>query len=182
MAPDLSTPSFQTSPPCARQPQRTTIQDVPLPTGELVLFRYAFPDDVRARVGHSGIRLSLKTGYLREAIPIAAVLANALKLTLSGDCMLTYHEIRSHLHRLLQKLLMRDAQQFGSRNISFPELGLEITSAELYASTAFLYKKKIADESLLLELADRCVPRLIEKGVFTLEEVTDDILLLKYQG
>ena len=111
MAPDLSTPSFQTFPTLARtSPRERQYGTYLYQRRSLYYFRYAFPDDVRARVGHNGIRPSLKTGYLREARHIAAVLANALKLTLSGDCMLTYHEIRSRLHRLLQKLLMRDAQ------------------------------------------------------------------------
>ncbi len=63
--------------------------------------------------------------------------------------MLTYHEIRSHMHKLLQDLLMRDAQQLGSRNISIPELDLEITPEELYSHTIHMYKQKIADEGLL---------------------------------
>ena len=140
----------------------------------LYYFRLIFPDDVKSKLGCSEIRLSLKTGYLREAKRYATILTGALKMALSGDFMLTYHEIRSRMHRLLQDLLMKDAQQLGSRNISFPELELEITPAELYSHTVHLYKQKIADESLLRELADRCVPRLIEKGIFSAEEVTDD--------
>lgn len=142
--------------------------------GNLYYFRYAFPSAIKARLGYSELRVSLKTGYIREAKRLAAVLAGDLKMTLSGDFMLTYQEIRARMHRLLQDLLLRDGQQLGSRAINFPELDLEITPAELHASIINLYKRTMADESLLLALADRCIPRLIEKGVFAEEEVTGE--------
>lgn len=41
--------------------------------GNLYYFRLIFPDDVKAQVGNSEIRLSLKTGYLWEAKRYAAV-------------------------------------------------------------------------------------------------------------
>ena len=146
--------------------------------GNLYYFRLIFPDDVKAQVGNSEIRLSLKTGYLREAKRYAAILTGALKMALSGDCMLTYHEIRSRMHRLLQDLLMRDAQEFGSYHISLPKINLEITPTELYSGDIKLLQRTIADESLLRIMADRCIPGLIKKGIFSSDEVTDDNKLL----
>lgn len=146
--------------------------------GNLYYFRYTFPDAIKTKVGRAEFRISLKTAYLREAKHLAAALLGALKIVLTGDFMLTYQEIRSRIHRLLQEMLLRDGQQFGPRGVSIPELDLEISPVELYTSTLDLYRRTIADESLLLQLADSCVPQLIKKGLFTQEEVTEDNKIL----
>lgn len=78
----------------------------------------------------------------------------------------------------MQEMLLRDGQQFGPRGVNIPELDLEISPMELYTSTLNLYRRTMADESLLLELAERCVPQLIKKGLFTQEEVTEDNKIL----
>ena len=72
--------------------------------GNLYYFRYAFPKACRDLLGHAEIRISLKTGYVREARHRASGLY-ALLLKLIGGGLLDYQEIRSQLVQWLACLL-----------------------------------------------------------------------------
>jgi integrase len=84
------------------------------------------------KLGCDEIRLSLKTGYFREAKRLATVLSGALKMALSGDHMLSsYQKIRSRMDRLLQDFTIRDTQPLDSPSIKIPEWDLNITLHEI---------------------------------------------------
>ncbi|MBG0789925.1 MAG: site-specific integrase [Desulfovibrionaceae bacterium] len=71
-------------------------------------FRYVFTPPERQQVGYSEIRLSLRTGYKRQAQEYARVLYGNLKEELIANSTLDYSTLKKRLTTLLQKLMGND--------------------------------------------------------------------------
>ncbi|WP_368482910.1 DUF6538 domain-containing protein [Desulfovibrio sp. DV] len=81
--------------PEGRSIRRSSPTD-PCLEGNLYPFRYAFPTAYRDLLGHAEIRISLQTGYVREARHRASGLY-AMLLKLIGGGVLDYQELRAQL-------------------------------------------------------------------------------------
>lgn len=75
--------------------------------GNLFYFRYAFPKIYRDRLGHAEIRMSLETGYVREARVRAVSMCSRLRILL-GSGVMDYQELRQQLKEWLLQLLAKD--------------------------------------------------------------------------
>ena len=168
--------------------------------GNLYYFRYAFPKACRDLLGHAEIRISLKTGYVREARHRASGLY-VLLLKLIGGGLLDYQEIRSQLVQWLACLLEEpDKQPISQKEIRerlngylrallekddmnvHPRKGvsgpdIELTAAQLLASNASLLSRLVENPDSLVKSVTECIPVLISEGVFKPEEISNENVL-----
>ena len=68
-------------------------------------FRFAFPLVLKKRLGYSEIRISLRTGYRRQALNHGQVLYGNLREMLMSNPELDYSTIKTRLNDLLMKLM-----------------------------------------------------------------------------
>lgn len=98
--------------------------------------------------------------------------------------MLSYQEIRNRLRGLLRKLLETEARKFGTTVMKFDEFGESLTLADRHNIAVGTYRRdfnsgdEFANRQSLQALAERCIPRLVEEGIFTESEITDETRLL----
>ena len=136
-------------------------------------FRYALSAQWQELLQHAEIRISLRTSYRRPAKARALLLFAELTIILAGGQMITYQEIRRRLNILLQRFLAADAERFQPRTINFSEAGLELTPESLHAGMRWMYKRMYGPKESFEQLADRCIPALIEQGIFTADEISE---------
>jgi hypothetical protein len=71
---------------------------------KIYYFRYALPKTQRALLGQMEIRLSLKTGYIREATFRSSLLHGLLSTLLENETVLSINEIKTRLNHLLLQM------------------------------------------------------------------------------
>ena len=168
--------------------------------GNLYYFRYAFPKACRDLLGHAEIRISLQTGYVREARHRASGLY-AMLLKLIGGGVMDYQElrgqlaqwlaelldepdkkpisqkvIRERLNGYLRALLEKDDIQIHPRTgVSGP--GINLTSGQLSACYANMLTRLVDNPESLVDSAVDCIPHLIDEGVFKPEEISTENVL-----
>ena len=179
--------------------------------GTLYYFRYTFPSRLQAQLGRTGIRLSLRTGHLRLAKRLAAVLYAEIQIILLSGTMLSYQEIHRRMNRLLQIITTRKLSQLGaqagdgaqdaaiearecrsqSEYYGFREtfgIALDLLLPEVFKPrksdvgpdehVSAIFSRWANDPAELRNFAEKCIPSLLEGGVFLPEEITPDNRLL----
>lgn len=73
--------------------------------GTIYYFRYAFSKDLRERLEHTEIRISLRTGFVYQAKKLATHLGAHLEYMLMAEEQKSYKEIRRELASKLEELL-----------------------------------------------------------------------------
>lgn len=168
--------------------------------GNLYYFRYAFPKAYRDLLGRAEIRISLQTGYVREARHRASGLY-ALLLNLVGGGLLDYQELRMQLKQWLIRLLdepnkksisqqdirerlngyLRVLLEQDDYNVQPREgvhgPGIDLTSGQLAACNANIMRYWVDSPESLAGVAVDCIPVLVREGVFKPEEITADNFL-----
>jgi integrase len=168
--------------------------------GNLFYFRYVFPKVHRDRLGHAEIRMSLETGYVREARARAVSLYSTLYVLLERGVM-DYQELRQQLKGLLISILegknknpisqseirerlnwhLRELLEQDDRNINprpcIKIPGAELTSGQTSACHANILINLMDNPESLANIAIDAIPRLLSDGIFQPEEITKENVL-----
>ncbi|MDD4732499.1 MAG: tyrosine-type recombinase/integrase [Desulfovibrio sp.] len=141
--------------------------------GSLYYFRYAFSDVEKAEIGRSEIRISLRTGYRREAQPLASALYTEIQ-HLMKDSMLDYMEIRRRMNEVLCRLLEQDSRDTSPR-VNYEIEGMEpITPVGVANAYAMMNQFSINSPEFRENHGSRIMIELIRSGVVDLQEVTPE--------
>lgn len=169
--------------------------------GNLFYFRYAFPKVYRDRLGRAEIRISLETGYKREARARAMSLHSKLQIFLASGVMDDYQEIRQQLKDWLVQLLeekqkvpvsQREIRERlngylcellddDDRNVEPRQTveisGVELTSGQISNRYANMLRYLVDRPEALIDLSLKVIPMLCSEGVFKKEEISKENFL-----
>lgn len=139
-------------------------------------FRYVFVEPYAERIGHSEIRLSLRTGYARKAKCFSGRIFHELLSLLEENPMLNYLEIRRRLNSCLVKMLAEDDMDISERQAKAYS-GKQLSPAEYSAEVTRILQLSDNNPEELADLAPGIVEDLVKDGVFSKEEITSENLL-----
>jgi integrase len=143
--------------------------------GSLYYFRYAFSDVEKAKIGRSEIRISLRTGYRREAQPLASALYTEIQ-HLMRVSRLDYLEIRKRMNEVLCRLLEQDSRDTSKRETyDLREHGLSVyTHADFARGHALVLQNMVNDPDFMEKYGPRMIAELVKSGFIDFEEITPD--------
>ncbi len=171
-----TTPAFALSPSAQPVPQHLA-SNLYL-RGTLYYFRYKFPRWLGEQTGHEEIRLSLKTGHLRQAKHLASRLYSALQSIMMST--IDYKEIKRRLNRLLQNSLEQESIKLHrTAEMKEPFIGEEPGDLDEFISKWQL--NMLRDPKMTGYLSESTVERLVSEKVLTeteAEQLTDDEKIL----
>ncbi len=168
--------------------------------GNLFYFRYAFPKIYRDRLGHAEIRMSLETGYVREARVRAVSMCSRLRILL-GSGVMDYQELRQQLKEWLLQLLAKDDKKPVSqreireringylrvllenddRNIHpRPRVvgpDIELTSGQASLCHADILTNIVNEPKSLADISIDTIPELVAENIFRPDEISKDNVL-----
>lgn len=141
--------------------------------GSLYYFRYAFSNVEKAMLGRSEIRISLRTGYRREAQSLASALHTEIQHLMRAS-HLDYMEIRRRMNEVLCRLLEQDSRDTSPRE-NYEIEGMEpITPVGVANAYAMMNQFSINSPEFRENHGPRIMIELIRSGVVDLQEVTPD--------
>jgi integrase len=150
--------------------------------------------------GHAEIRISLQTGYVREARHRALGLYVML-LKLIGGGVLDYQELRAKLAQWLADLLDEPDKKLISQKVIRERLngylrallekdeldvhprkgvsgpGIELTAGQMSDCHANMLTHLVDSPESLVNIAVDCIPQLVKEGVFRPDEITAENIL-----
>ena len=116
---------------------------------KIYYFRYALTKERKTILGQTEIRLSLKTGYIREAVFRSGQIHRMLMTLLEGEIVLGINEIKSRLNRLLTQMTeSRAARTTPVRVVLGPEPEGVLSMNTVVAYNKHLFRSKQLQEQL----------------------------------
>lgn len=163
--------------------------------GNLFYFRYAFSKIYRDRLGRAEIRMSLETGYMREARVRAVSMCSRIRILLESGVM-DYQELRQQLKEwLLQLLAKEDKKPVSQKEIRERINGylrmllenddrnvhprprvvgpdIELTSGQASLCHADILTSIVNEPKSLANISIDVIPELVAEDIFSQDEIS----------
>lgn len=142
--------------------------------GNLYYFRYALPEQYKRYFCRREIRISLRTGYRREAKHLAVRLFSELMGLLEGTHMLSYDELRKRMNGYLRLLLEQEDRDLAPR-LPIEAPGLRLTPGAYSERTAdILMMAYEHNPDTMQRDSGNILSVLVRDGVIRPEEITEE--------